>query len=1256
MRFAHLCLTFAVLLCPLVSANAAEKDIVGRLANLANPAAQDRLKLSSDVRSKILAIIDERETGALDLAQTTRNLSAEEREAKLAPYRAESEKLGLALLTAEQLKQLDQWEYDARGPLAFQDRDISELLKITSEQQTKITTAVKDFEANTPAAMRKGRQAELERQLLGVLTTEQKATWGKLTGRNFETATPAAVDTALANAPPTTMPKTEAATDTKQADPKTTETKATEPKVTETKQPEPATAKAEEPKRTTPAVPAGEKRLKFSFKFQPWRDVIEWFAQQNDYSLVMEVAPPGTFNYQDTRSYTPAEALDLLNSILQTKGYTLVRRERLLMLVNLQDGIPPNLVESITPEQLDKRATYELVSVLFRLERITPDKAASEIRSLLGPQGSVAILNELRTIQVTDTAGRLRTVRNVIDAVERPANAANDNFKPLLLKNITPADALTIVKQLLNIPTDRSSSLDGSIRLFADNTNKALLIGGKPESIAKVEEILLLVDVPNGAGSVLDGAPQLEVYSIGAADAATVLSVLQTLLSGIPDVRLSLDPRNGNLIALARPGQHATIRATIEQLQRDARQLEVFRLRMLDPAMVKDSIVKLYGDGNDPAQSSAPKVEADTNLRQVMVRGTTSQLTQIKQLLDKLGEGDLTAGTGEDTMGSTMQILPLTPRAANGVLQQLEQIWPNVHKNKIRVVTSSQLNSGTSSGSSQFPAYDLIQQKRVVEPVQEPAPIPAPGPATQSPAPNAPVPAPATSGAPHSRTLDMDAAELQRLMNLLQNSPYKINPGPGINPTQPQQPAPQSQPEATPPAEPETLEPRTKPIKNRSAQLTTNGKFQFVAHQAPIAAPPAVTPPAPAAQATPVAQTIPAAPADQKPAGNPEELPPINISVGPAGLVITCEDPKVLEDFVSLVKTLASRQNGAQREYTVYYLKYAKAQIASELLNQIFSGGGSSSSSGGGGGLMNSLAGAAFGDVGGGLVGSLLGLGGGGSGDAPAKLSGSGTITIVPETRLNALFIQANPTDLEMLEQILKVIDQAQSPEDITIINKPRLIPVQYTTAEEVAAVVKQVYADRMSPAGGGQQRQPNPEDFIRALRGGGRGGAGGGNDSRKQAEETQKMTIGIDTRTNSLVVTAPEPLFNEVKALVAQLDQEQPSGNETIRIVTLKNASPAAVQQALTQIVGPENLKNSKPATISTGSSAGSLTSSPRSNRTSNAPAQTGVQGFDPRSMQQMMQGGGGSGGGGRSSRGGGGSGFGGGSSGFGGGGRGGR
>jgi hypothetical protein len=63
-------------------------------------------------------------------------------------------------------------------------------------------------------------------------------------------------------------------------------------------------------------------------------------------------------------------------------------------------------------------------------------------------------------------------------------------------------------------------------------------------------------------------------------------------------------------------------------------------------------------------------------------------------------------------------------------------------------------------------------------------------------------------------------------------------------------------------------------------------------------------------------------------------------------------------------------------------------------------------------------------------------------------------------------------------------------------------------------------------------------------------------------------MTIGVDARSNSLIVSAPEPLFEEVQTLVRQLDQ--PTGSsEAVRVVPLKRADPVALQQALSALTG---------------------------------------------------------------------------------------
>ena len=80
--------------------------------------------------------------------------------------------------------------------------------------------------------------------------------------------------------------------------------------------------------------------------------MLEWFAREADLSLVLDAPPPGTFNYSDTREYTPTEAIDLLNGVLQTKGYTLIRHGRMLLVINLKAGLPEGVVPQVALSEL----------------------------------------------------------------------------------------------------------------------------------------------------------------------------------------------------------------------------------------------------------------------------------------------------------------------------------------------------------------------------------------------------------------------------------------------------------------------------------------------------------------------------------------------------------------------------------------------------------------------------------------------------------------------------------------------------------------------------------------------------------------------------------------------------------------------------------------------------------------------------------------------------------------------------------------
>ncbi len=144
-------------------------------------------------------------------------------------------------------------------------------------------------------------------------------------------------------------------------------------------------------------------------------------------------------------------------------------------------------------------------------------------------------------------------------------------------------------------------------------------------------------------------------------------------------------------------------------------------------------------------------------------------------------------------------------------------------------------------------------------------------------------------------------------------------------------------------------------------------------------------------------------------------------------------------------------------------------------------------------------------------------------------------MSIVPDARLNALIIHANPIDMQMIELILEKIDRQESPEDIETVAKPMLIPVIYQSAKDVAEVVKSVFGDRIAGAqsssggrggGGGGGGQPSPQDFINALRG---GGGRGGRESEAKSERS-KISIAVDAKSNSLVVIATPQDFMEVQ------------------------------------------------------------------------------------------------------------------------------
>lgn len=473
-------------------------------------------------------------------------------------------------------------------------------------------------------------------------------------------------------------------------------------------------------------VPMGEDKLQFSFRFQPWADVLNWFAERAKLSLVLDAPPPGTFNYTDSRTYNTAEAIDLLNGVLMTKGYTLVRRERMLMLLDLAQGIPEDLIPRVTPEELPARGQFEPVSMLVPIGKRDSAEVEAEIKPLLGPHGKISQLPKTHQVLVTDTAGKLRAILAVIETIPEPNKAApagpkSEPEKPALvnypLGTVAPAAALEVLKAILpdakavhepksdqlvvwaipsqhaavratldqmqaELPPEKQRRLERHPLAGVDSTQLVTIL--RPQmadaqlvvdavqgrlvawaTAAQHETIRAMISQLGGAAADTDaGGPRLVVYPITSLDMSATLSVLQPLA---PAAKLVLDTRSRSLVALAGDRDHQTIQATIEQLSQagtgeHALKLEVYR--------VAEPLRKRAAAVLDALTTDLPGVRkvVDADSGDISVWAKTAQHEIVKQMLHQL---ETSASDAEARTLVAYRLLVAEPTSVLSVLQTL---------------------------------------------------------------------------------------------------------------------------------------------------------------------------------------------------------------------------------------------------------------------------------------------------------------------------------------------------------------------------------------------------------------------------------------------------------------------------------------------------------------------------------------------------------------------------------------------------------
>jgi len=908
------------------------------------------------------------------------------------------------------------------------------------------------------------------------------------------------------------------------------------------------------------AAPAEEQKP-FSFRFNgaPWDDVLELFAKKAGLTLDIHDTPPGTFTYFDNKQYTPTEALDVINRHLQDRGFILIRRDNSLVSYNFEaTPISPNLIPNVTVDELKDRGEHELLSLVLPIQVGDVTQVAKDLELLKGPQGNVKAITSTNTIVVTDLGTNLRRIADMVKDITPPS----DNgliFKSYALNYIAAEDAeQTISNQLGVAQTVPNVSSGGGDRR-----------GGF-------------------------GFPPFGGFDRGRdGDRGSSSSSQQrtTTATPTPNAKVQADTRLNNLFVTASPAQHKVVEEVLRVLDVDdgtgrkhipsgsnKKYLEVYQLRSADVRDVARSLEAIMGQGI--------VVNEDGDTDRIHIMATAKQHEQVRQHISLM---DGAGGQQE------VAVIPLSKMDPTSAMQSLRAVFTR---------------DGSSAPTIEPDTYgrqlivratpeQMIQIRKVLEGLGE----------------DGTGRRPSQSG--NLRAFNLQGRDVDSIMQMTQQmwgptgrsririvTPQSRGAVNGIRvPSQRQEPEPTSsereEPSATPTRRSATPGGRAS-YEGRPGSNVARMMAEMAARESQSLTS------APAAPEDANAPEQVGTPGNSSGSDAPSEESPITITQMGDQLILQSKDEAALNRLEDILQQ-SLEYIPPNDKPTIFILQSADPVETANMLVAMFpdlslNSAGTTSSSG----TMSSV----FSGVS--SFGSDLWSASG------MSSMGSGRFQVIPNTRLNALFVYGPPHKVAEVEQMIEVLDATDWPESGRS-RRPRMIELAHADVNEVYTIVKDVYADYLESESARQNQNP-----LAALAGGGRGG-------NNREATPPRMTLGIERNSSKLIVSASDDLFAQVSALVESLDSAALDAQRTVRVVQIKNADATTLQNTLQQIVPkvtPANTSRStSPAPAGGGDRGGDRGSS------SGSSSQPG--GSDDARRQQMMQmfgGGGGSPFGGRS------------------------
>ncbi|MEJ2491164.1 MAG: type II secretion system secretin GspD [Desulfuromonadales bacterium] len=340
---------------------------------------------------------------------------------------------------------------------------------------------------------------------------------------------------------------------------------------------------------------AKQGRITLDFEDVELTDLIQTISELTGENFLYDDTVKGKATIISPESMTLDEVYQLFLTVLNVKGYTVVRSGKINKIVPLV-----NAKESNLPTYADggRRSGEQYVTRIFHLKNLDAATLGPTVLIPLMPKtANVAAYPPSNSLVITDTADNIQRLARIINELDK--SDANSEISILPLQNSSPEELAKILSEIMaqspaaNNPRRRlkpgTPAGDEAAKIIPYPAGQSLIVMADAEDMVLIKDLVAKLDQ-----EMTGNSSNINLYYLENADAETLAATLNEILTGIKaeartaaaaantpgqqavgPVTITADKATNSLIINASPDDYRTLRDIIEKLDIKRKQVYV---------------------------------------------------------------------------------------------------------------------------------------------------------------------------------------------------------------------------------------------------------------------------------------------------------------------------------------------------------------------------------------------------------------------------------------------------------------------------------------------------------------------------------------------------------------------------------------------------------------------------------------------------------------------------------------------------------